>query len=349
MNSTIPSSNAFLQVCNGQTPDRTPIWLMRQAGRYLPEYRAIREQHTFMEMVEQPELAMEVTLQPLRRYDLDAAIIFADILPLIDAMGLGLEFIPGRGPVLHNKLTCEADIAKLKTPEIETDLSFTIEAVRQTAQALEGKVPLIGFSGAPFTLACYCIEGGGSKDFATARGFMFNNPEGWKKLMDHLSSSITEYLVAQAKAGANALQLFDSWASNLNPIHYHEKVLPWVEQILQAVREQTDVPLLYFSTAQQSTLKQRAQLPCQVLGIDWRTNLEMARDRVGSEIALQGNLDPAILLSSPETIQSETQRIMETMKGQEKFIFNLGHGIIKETQPEKVNTLIETIRTFERH
>ncbi len=342
----MPEEHRFLKACRREPVDRTPIWLMRQAGRYLPEYRAIREGRSFLEMVKTPELAVEVTLQPLRRFAFDAAIIFADILPLAAAMGVDLEFVAGDGPVIRQPIRSAADVGALGTPPVEEALDFTLEAIRLTRRELDGKTPLIGFSGAPFTLASYMIEGGGSRDHANVKGFMQAEPKAWYQLMDKLARMVGAYLQAQMRAGAQAVQLFDSWAGVLSPWDYREYVLPHVRRAIQIVRNgDGGVPVIYFSTMTGGYLPMLRELEADVYGVDWRIELADAWELLGPEVAIQGNLDPQLLLARPPAFQQQAQRILNAVNGRPGHIFNLGHGILKETPIDHVHALLDTVRT----
>lgn len=323
-----------------------PIWLMRQAGRYLPEYRKIREQHQMLEMINLPEVATEVTLQPIRRFNLDAAIIFSDILPLLDLMGLDLSFIPGVGPVLGKPIQSPGDVEKLKRVPAAEGMAPTLEAIRMTRRELDGKVPLIGFSGAPFTLACYAIQGGGSKEFHSTKEFMYEQPAAWESLMTQLTESITEYLIAQAEAGAQALQLFDSWAGILSPGDFRQRVLPYVQQIVQQVKAATDVPFIYFGTGTSGMLPLLSESGGDVIGADWRIDIGEARRQLGSGFAVQGNLDPVKLLGPEAPLLEAAREILDSAGTDPGYIFNLGHGVIKETDPERVAALVDFVHTY---
>jgi len=339
------TTKRYLQAAHRQPTDTAPIWLMRQAGRYLPEYRAIRDQHPFLDMVHNPELAAEVTLQPIRRYGFDAAIIFADILPMLDAMGLELEFIPGKGPVLNKPIRDAARIFDLKAPCPVTDLSSILEALKLTKAELPDETTLIGFSGAPFTLACYAIEGGGSKDYHSARALMHSEPKAWHQLMQVLCRAIADYADAQLQSGAEAFQLFDSWVGVLSPEVFARQVKPYLIELCAEIKARhPEAPLTYFGTGTGPIMGQLPELGTDVLGVDWRLSLTEAADLVGPDRTLQGNLDPAFLLGDAETLRSEVTRIAESMKGRPGYIFNLGHGIIKETDPDMVHVLIDAVR-----
>jgi uroporphyrinogen decarboxylase len=333
----------FLRACRREPVDRTPIWLMRQAGRYMPEYRALRERHTLLELVKTPELAVAVTLQPIEAFALDAAIIFADILPLLEGMGLDLEFAKGEGPVIHNPLRSVTDIDRLVDPAIEDSLGFTVEAVRLARRALDGRVPLIGFSGAPFTLASYAIEGGSSRNYTRAKGLMYSEPAAWHRLMSLLAERVGRYLAAQAAAGAQALQLFDSWAGALSPDDYRRYVAPHNRRALDLARA-TGVPVIHFATGTAGFLEDQAAAGADVLGVDWRIDLGTAWDRIGTERAIQGNLDPVLLLAPWPEVERGAAQVLTQAAGRPGHIFNLGHGILPETPVDTVRRLVEWVQ-----
>jgi uroporphyrinogen decarboxylase len=332
----------FLRACRRQPVDRTPIWLMRQAGRYMPAYRALRERHPILELVKTPELAVQVTLQPLEAFDLDAAIIFADILPLLEGLGLDLEFAAGEGPVIHNPLRRAADIDQLANPPVESSLGFTLEAVRLARRELDGRVPLIGFSGAPFTLASYAIEGGASRHYGRTKGLMHDDPAAWDRLMRLLAERVGRYLAAQARAGAQALQLFDSWAGALSADDYRRFVQPYSRHAL-ALATDAGAPVIHFATGTAGYLEEQAAAGGDVIGVDWRIDLDAAWRRIGPERAIQGNLDPVLLLGSWEPIRQATDRILAAAAGRDGHVFNLGHGILPETPMDNVRRLVDWV------
>ena len=339
-------NDRFLRACRREPVDCTPIWLMRQAGRYLPEYRRLREKHTMLDLIRQPELAVEVTLQPLRRFALDAAIIFADILPPLIGMGADLEFAKGEGPVIHNPVRTEADIERLVVPPPEENVAFTLEAIRLARRELAGATPLIGFSGAPFTLASYLIEGGASRNYVRTKSLMYTQPEAWRRLMDKLARLVGDYLRAQVEAGAQAVQVFDSWAGCLSPADYRAYALPWTRQAISML-EQVDVPVVHFSTGTAGMLLGAPELVggtgATVVGLDWRVDLEAAWARLGDHLALQGNLDPVALFGGAGEIERQAARILRQVDGRRGHIFNLGHGILPETPIESVEILIDFV------
>lgn len=332
----------FLKACRREPVDATPIWFMRQAGRYMSEYRALREKYSILEIIREPELAVEVTLQPINAFDLDAAIIFADILPILVGMGLDLEFVKGEGPVLGNPLRTPADVNALRTPPPEENVAFTVEAVRLARQELEGRVPLIGFSGAPFTLASYAIEGGSSKNYALAKGFMYEHPDSWHALMDKLAQVVGGYLVAQANAGAQALQVFDSWAGALSPGDYRQFVLPYTRRVIETAQA-TGVPVINFSTGTTAYLGLVAEAGGDVISVDWRTDLDRAWDAVGDGYAIQGNLDPVALLAPFDELSRRADDVLERAAGRPGHIFNLGHGILPPTPVDNVAALADYV------
>ena len=333
----------FLRACRGEPVDATPIWLMRQAGRYMPEYRALRQRYGILDLIKQPELACEVTLQPVNAFDLDAAIIFADILPLLAAMGLDLEFVRGEGPQINNPVRTAADVNRLRTPNPEAALGFTLDAIRMARGELDPRgIPLIGFSGAPFTLACYAIEGGASRHQATAKQMMMSEPELWHRLMTKLADMAGAYLLAQARAGAQALQLFDSWCGELSPADYEAHALPYVKQSV-AIASEANVPIILFGVGASTLLPLMATSGATVLGLDWRVDLGEARARLGWERPVQGNLDPIALLGSWEALRDRARLVIAQNRGAAGHVFNLGHGILPQTPVENVRRLVDLV------
>jgi uroporphyrinogen decarboxylase len=332
----------FLHACRRAPTDVTPIWLMRQAGRYMAEYRAIRAKHSMLDVIRTPELACEITLQPINAFELDAAIIFADILPILIGMGLGLDYVKGKGPVIGNPLATPADVNALRTPPTEENLPYTLDAIRLVRHELDGKVPLIGFSGAPFTLASYAIEGGGSKNHVKVKSFLHAEPEAWHRLMDKLSTVVGDYLVAQAAAGAQALQVFDSWAGVLSPRDYQDKVLPYAQRVVERAQS-TGVPVIYFGTNMNGLLHLLPEVGADVLGVDWRIEIDAAWDQLGANVAVQGNLDPALLFAPWEQIQRHADNILQRTAGRPGHVFNLGHGILPGTPVDHVRRLADYV------
>ncbi len=339
-------NDRFINACLRKPVDTTPVWLMRQAGRYMAEYRVLREKYTILEIIKSPELAAEVTHQPLQAFDLDAAIIFADILTLPEAMGLELEFIHGEGPIFHNPLRSAEDVRKLRNIDPAESLSFTIDAVRLVTDQLDGKLPLIGFTGAPFTVACYAIEGGASRHFLKTKAFMLEQPEAWRDLMERFAEATGRYLVAQAEAGAAALQYFDSWAGILSPAMFESLVKPYLVHSLSIVRAATQVPVIYFGTDTTTLLPIIKEIGFDVVGLDWRTRLDTAWDILGPNHAVQGNLDPCLLFAPLPHIEKEARRVLNEVKGRNGHIFNLGHGILPNTPTDHVAALIDLVHRY---
>jgi uroporphyrinogen decarboxylase len=331
----------FLKACRREPVDRTPVWMMRQAGRYLPEYRAIREHHTFLEMCRTPELAAEVTVQPLRRFPLDAAIIFADILLPLPGIGIDLTFAKGEGPVIGNPVRSSADVDALTPFEPERDVPFLGEAIRVVRREIEGNVPLIGFSGAPFTLASYMIEGGGSREFVRTKTFMYAHPEAWHRFMDKIADMIVAYLLYQVDAGAQALQLFDSWVGILSPADYREFVMPYSRRVIDTVSGR--VPVIHFGTDTATLLPLIREAGGDVIGVDWRIDLGDAWDIIGQDRGIQGNLDPITLFAPAEVLEARVASIIEQAGGRPGHIFNLGHGILQTTPLESVRVMIDAV------
>lgn len=317
---------------------------MRQAGRYMPEYRALREQHpSILDLIKSPKLACEVTMQPINAFELDAAIIFADILPPLEGMGFELEFVKGEGPVIHNPVRTAKAIGFLKVPEPRKTQDFTMEAIRLVRKELEPRgIPLIGFSGAPFTLASYAVEGGGSKNRIEVKKLMWNEPVAWHILMNKLATLAGEYLLAQAEAGAQALQLFDSWVGELSPADYKQFVLPYSKKALE-IAGQAGVPLIHFGTGTSGMLPLIQQAGGDVIGVDWRISLATAWEQLGEGVAVQGNLDPVALFADWDALEPRVKAILESVKGKPGHIFNLGHGILPETPVETVRKLVEFV------
>jgi uroporphyrinogen decarboxylase len=335
-------NDLFLRACRREPVDRTPVWFMRQAGRYLPEYRAVRAQHSLLEICAQPELAAEVTLQPVRRLGVDAAILFADILLPLIPMGIELEFATGEGPVIHNPLRTEADVAALRPVEVEDGLGNVLETVRLVRRELEGVIPLIGFAGAPFTLASYLIEGGSSRSFLRTKQLMVREPETWHALLGKLAAVVGDYLAAQVRAGAQAVQLFDSWAGALSPDDYAEFVLPHSRAVLRRASA-TGVPTIHFGVDTAALLPHMAQAGGDVIGLDWRTPLDWGWAQIGNQRAVQGNLDPAALFAPRDVLERRVRRILELAGGRPGHIFNLGHGLLPETPVENVKAVVELV------
>ncbi len=344
---TALKNDRFLRALLKQPVDVTPVWMMRQAGRYLPEYRASRAKAgDFMSLCMNPELACEVTLQPLDRYPLDAAILFSDILTIPDAMGLGLYFETGEGPRFKKVISTPADIAALPIPDPEKDLGYVMDAVRTIRRELNGRVPLIGFSGSPWTLATYMVEGGSSKDFRKSKAMLYDNPQAMHALLDKLAQSVTSYLNGQILAGAQAVQIFDTWGGSLSDAAYREFSLFYMERIVAGLirqHEGREVPVILFTKNGGQWLEAMADTGATALGLDWTCDIRNARARVGDKVALQGNMDPTVLYANPTAIRAEVARILERYGNGSGHVFNLGHGITPEVDPAHAGVFIEAV------
>ncbi|MBF6058766.1 uroporphyrinogen decarboxylase [Thiomicrorhabdus heinhorstiae] len=340
-------NDRFLRALLKEPVDRTPVWMMRQAGRYLPEYRATRKQAgSFMDLCRNKELACEVTLQPLERFPLDAAILFSDILTIPDAMGLGLRFETGEGPVFDKPVRTMADAKKLYVPDMGSDLGYVMDAVSTIRKALDGRVPLIGFSGSPWTLATYMVEGGSSKTYSIIKAMMYDEPATLHHILDVLADSVIAYLNAQIEAGAQAVQIFDTWGGVLTPRDYKEFSLRYMHKIVDGLKRENDgrkVPVILFTKGGGQWLEAMAETGCDALGLDWTTDIDEARARVGDQVALQGNMDPSILYASPERIRQEVAYILEKFGTGSGHVFNLGHGIHPEVKPEHAEAFIKAV------
>ena len=373
----------FLKACRCQPVDRTPVWFMRQAGRYMSEYRALRERYGILELIKTPELAAQVTLQPLAAMDVDAAIIFADILTLLEGMGLRLEFARGEGPVIHNPIRRAADVDALADPPIQESVGYTLAALGMVRRELDGRTPVIGFSGAPFTLASYAIEGGASRHYLHTKGLMFEAPDVWHRLMSVLAERVGRYLAAQAAAGAQALQLFDSWAGELAPADYRAHVLPYTRRAIelavgsgQASEQATEqatgqtsgqtsgrasghgsrqstpttspptVPVIHFATHTAGFLEDFAAAGADVVGVDWRMDLAAAGRRIGAGRAIQGNLDPIALFAPWEALRDRVDAVMVAAGGRAGHIFNVGHGILPGTPVASVARVADYVHQW---
>jgi uroporphyrinogen decarboxylase len=337
-------NSRFLQACRCQPVDTTPVWFMRQAGRYMPEYRLIREKYSLIEICHHPELAAEVTLQPVRAFGVDAAILFADILLPAIPLGVGLEFARGEGPVLHNPVRTMADVLNLHPVDPETDLGYVMDAIRILRGELKD-TPLIGFCGAPFTVASYLIEGGSSREFLKTKHMMFSEPQTWHALMGKLSGVLTDYLMAQVRAGAQAVQVFDSWVGTLSPSDYIEFVQPYSQRLLQAAQAQ-GVPVIHFGTGTATLLPDMKKAGGTVLGLDWRIPLDEGWKLVGHDVAVQGNLDPTVLFAPLPEIKKRVEDVLRRAAGRPGHIFNLGHGILQQTPVENVRAVVELVHEF---
>jgi len=344
---TVLKNDRFLRALMRQPVDVTPVWMMRQAGRYLPEYRASRSRAgSFMDLCTNPELACEVTLQPLERYPLDAAILFSDILTIPDAMGLGLYFEEGEGPRFRKTVRTAADVASLPEIKAEDDLGYVMSAVSTIRGELNGRVPLIGFSGSPWTLATYMVEGGSSKDFRRAKAMAFDQPQLMHQLLGKLALAVTDYLNGQIKAGAQAIQIFDTWGGALSGNAYREFSLNYMEKIISGLIKENEgrkVPVIMFTKNGGQWLEDMADSGADALGLDWTIEIGSARARVGHRVALQGNMDPTMLYASPARIRQEVGTILESFGSGDGHIFNLGHGITPEVDPEHAGAFINAV------
>jgi len=343
-------NDRLLRALTREPVDRTPVWIMRQAGRYLPEYREIRARAgSFMNLCRNPELACEVTLQPLRRFDLDAAILFSDILTVPDAMGLGLYFEPGEGPRFEHPVRDAAGIDRLPVPDVDSELRYVTDAITRVRQALDGSVPLIGFSGSPWTLATYMVEGGSSKDFRHIKALAYDQPQVLARLLEKTARAVTDYLNAQIEAGAQAVMIFDTWGGALAHDAYPRFSLEYARQIIDGLirtREGRRVPVTFFTKGGGIWLETIAESGADALGIDWTVSMDVARRRVGDRVALQGNLDPSILYARPEVIHHEVERVLREFGPGSGHVFNLGHGVHPQIPPEHVKAMVDAVRSL---
>ena len=345
-----PVNDCFLRALLREPVERTPVWMMRQAGRYLPEYRRVREQAgSFMTLCTTPELACEVTLQPLERYRLDAAILFSDILTIPDAMGLGLEFVEGEGPQFRHPVSTAADIARLAAPDPSGELRYVTDAVRLIKRELVGRVPLIGFSGSPWTLATYMVEGRSSREFRKIKGLMYEQPEWLHRLLDILAQAVASYLEAQIEAGVDAIMVFDTWGGVLNPVQYRQFSLAYAQRALAEICRPASgqkIPAILFTKGGGQWLEDMADTGYDALGLDWTTDIGHARTRVGDRVALQGNLDPQALYAPITRLREEVKAILESYGPGSGHVFNLGHGVWPDVNPEHVGAMIEAVHEF---
>lgn len=343
-------NDRYLRALYRQPVDVTPVWMMRQAGRYLPEYKATRAQAgDFMSLCKNAELACEVTLQPLRRFELDAAILFSDILTIPDAMGLGLYFEQGEGPKFANPLSCMADIQKLAKPDPEQELQYVMNAVRTIRKNLQGQVPLIGFSGSPWTLATYMVEGGSSKAFTKIKKMAFSDPHALHLLLDKLADSVILYLNAQIAAGAQSVMVFDTWGGVLSPRDYQDFSLQYMAKIVDGLTRESDgrrVPVTLFTKNGGTWLESIAKTGCDCIGLDWTIDIADAKKRVGDQVALQGNMDPSMLYAQPERIEQEVQTILSGFGRGPGHVFNLGHGIHLDVPPENAKVFVDAVHKY---
>lgn len=329
----------FLEACWGKPVDRVPVWLMRQAGRYLPDYMRVRSKCTFLELCKTPELAAEVTIQPVDILGVDAAILFSDILTPIEPMGMKLDFVPG--PVFEKPIRTMADVEALKIPKMETDVPYVLDTLKLLRKELAAKVPLIGFGGAPFTLACYMVEGKGSKDFAALKKMMYAEPEVYAALMEKITTMDMEYLNAQITAGAQAIQIFDTWGGMLSPADYERYVLPYTQRLINGLNR-NQIPVIHFVKGAGTMLEIVKEAGGDVMGLDWHVNLGKARDILG-DMAVQGNLDPTVLFAPKEIIEREVRRVLDENAGRPGLIFNLGHGILPTVPPENAIFMVDCV------
>ena len=342
--SALLASSPFLKACRREPAGMTPIWLMRQAGRYMPEYRAVRDRVPFLELCKRPELATEVTVTAALRLGVDAAILFADILLILEPLGFELEFAKGEGPIIHNRIREAADVDRVLPLGGVEPLDYVVQAVRSIRAALPPDMPLIGFAGAPFTLACYAIEGGGSRNYERAKSFMYRDPGAWHALLERLADATALYLNAQAAAGAQALQVFDSWVGVLSPNDYRRFVQPHMARLFRSL--DASVPAIHFGTGTSSLLELQRDAGGGVIGLDWRVELDLAWQRLGSDVAVQGNLDPVALLAPVAEIENQARRILDQAAGRPGHIFNLGHGILPQTPVDHVRALVDFVHTI---
>lgn len=341
------AQSPLLSVYKKQTPTRRPIWFMRQAGRYLPEYREIRAKNSMLKTIQTPKLAAEVTLQPLRRFDFDGAIIFADILNPLIGMGINLDFVEKEGPKIFNPIQFPADVSALKIPDPTQSVPYTLEAISLVASELNPKgIPVLGFCGAPFTLASYMIEGGGSHSLTKLKRFMFSEKDAWNDLQGKLVEYLVRYLLAQVQAGASAVQVFDTWVGYVSPDQFAKYVQPSLDLLVKEFKQYSDVPIIYFSTSSRGLFPQISKLPFDVFSIDWRMKLTDAAS-LSVDKPLQGNLDPEALAAPKEILKEEIQSVLNDAKGIPHHVFNLGHGILPHLTPESVSFAIDCVRSMD--
>ncbi len=337
----------FMDACYHRQPDATPVWFMRQAGRCLADYRELRKRYDILTMAKTPELCTQVTLMPVEQFGVDGAVLYADIMLPLEGMGVSLEIQPDLGPVIHHPIRTMQDVEKLRVIDAEESTPYVMEAIRMVRRELEGKQAVIGFSGAPFTLACYLIEGRPSRDYGIAKSLMYGQPQIWHALMEKLTEVTVRYLVAQVKAGVNVVQLFDSWVGTLSPSAYRRFVLPYTQRIFQAIKE-TGTPSLRFGTSTGTLLETMAEAGGDIMSVDWRFDLDEAWKRIGYERGIQGNLDPTLLLAPWETIEEGVKDVLRRAENRPGHIFNLGHGVLAATEPEMLKRVVETVHTLSK-
>jgi uroporphyrinogen decarboxylase len=334
----------FLDACHHKQPDATPIWFMRQAGRCIAEYREMRKRYDILTMAKTPELCTQVTLMPIERFGVDAAVLYADIMLPLEGMGVSLEIEPDLGPIIHNPIRSMRDVEALRIIDAEEATPYVMEAVRLVKRELEGKQAVIGFSGAPFTLACYLIEGRPSRDYGIAKSLMYGQPEIWHALMNKLTEVVSRYLVAQIKAGTDVVQVFDSWVGALSPSAYQKFVQPYSKRIFEAVK-QTGSPSIHFGTGTASLLELMTETGGDIISVDWRVDLDEAWARIGYDRGIQGNLDPTLLLTPWETIEAGMHDVLRRANNRPGHIFNLGHGVLAPTNPDMLRRLVDAVHT----
>jgi uroporphyrinogen decarboxylase len=345
-------NDTFLRALLRQPTAYTPLWMMRQAGRYLPEYCATRKRAgSFLNLCKSPDMATEVTLQPLERFPLDAAILFSDILTVPDAMGLGLYFAEGEGPKFERPLRDEAAIKALRVPDIGKDLKYVTDAVSQIRKSLNGSVPLIGFSGSPWTLSCYMVEGGGSDDYARVKTLMYKEPKLMHHILEVTAQAVTLYLNAQIEAGAQAVMIFDSWGGALSHAAFHEFSLAYTQRIVNGLIKEKDgvrIPSIVFTKGGGLWIESIAAIGCDAVGLDWTMDIGVARQKVGEKVALQGNIDPAVLFATPEVIRNEVEKVLTSYGYGSGHVFNLGHGISQYTNPDNASALVQAVHELSK-
>jgi uroporphyrinogen decarboxylase len=336
-------NDLFLRACRREKVERTPIWIMRQAGRYLPQYRAVRAKTDFITMCKTPELAAEVTIQPVDLIGVDAAIIFSDILVIPEAMGMRLEMIESKGPKLFDPIRNISDVEKLKVIDPVKDLRYVLDAVSLAKKELNGRVPMIGFAGSPWTLMTYMVEGGGSKSFSEIKKFIYNQPEAAHRLLNKLAGAVAGYLSAKIEAGADAVQIFDTWGGLLSPSDFETFSLNYIQKVISQIKRNKE-PVIIFAKGANNDFNQLAKCGADVVGLDWTVDIGKVRSQIGNKVALQGNLDPTVLYGSKETIKAEAMRVLESFGANNGHIFNLGHGILHDIEPEKAKYLVDVVK-----
>jgi len=349
IDTVMPQTRAvrFLDACHHRQPDATPVWFMRQAGRCLAEYRELRKRYDILTMTKTPELCAQVTLMPVKEFGVDAAVLYADIMLPLEGMGVSLEIQPDIGPIIHNPIRTMQDVNALRIIDAEEATPFVMQAIRLVRRELEGKQAVIGFSGAPFTLACYLIEGRPSRDYALAKSLMYGQPEIWHALMNKLTGVMSRYLLAQISAGVDAVQLFDSWVGSLSPSVYRQFVQPYSQRIFETIK-QTGTPAIHFGTGTASLLELMAEAGGDIISIDWRVDLDTAWELIGYDRGIQGNLDPTLLLTPWNVIEKGMQDVLQRAANRPGHIFNLGHGVLPDTSPDVLRRLVDTVHESTR-